>query len=195
MWPAPQKAPSPFRCAASPTLVPAKARIAHPVTIRHSPQRPTAKKPSACGAPIPHYPNPSSHHFVVLPPSARRIASGYERRTLAHRPPPHLTVREMEVVVLLCSAECLLEKEMPDRLGMSLSTFKTHKEHVFAKCHVNSRLQLMHKAVHWRWVVCACGAQGVQAAALPIPLPMDGPPTGYHGTHVGSTRAGTPSCP
>jgi len=69
---------------------------------------------------------------------------------------PHLTPREMEVLLLLCRADCLLEKEMLDVLHMSLSTFKTHKEHLFALLGVDSRQKLIAEAVRLGMALCYC---------------------------------------
>ena len=88
------------------------------------------------------------------------------------------------MLLLMCSPECLLEKQMPDRLGMSLSTFKTRKQDLFLKFKVHSRLELILKAVQWGLVVCYCGLHGIaptadaglpdEAPSLPDPeLPVD----------------------
>ena len=72
-------------------------------------------------------------------------------------PMPHLTGMEMKVMLLLCRDDCLLEKEMPEELGISMSTFKTHREHLYAKCKVHSREELIVKAIRWHLVPCYCG--------------------------------------
>jgi DNA-binding CsgD family transcriptional regulator len=74
-------------------------------------------------------------------------------------PVPHFTPKEFQVLRLMCDAECLLEKQMPEVLGMSLSTFKTHKERVYRKCQVPGRQQLVVKAIRWKLVECYCGGQ------------------------------------
>ena len=91
-------------------------------------------------------------------------------------PVPHFTPRELEVLQVMCSADCLLEKQMPDALGMSLSTFKTHKESIFKKCGVNSREQLIEKAMRWRLVPCFCGGplQHANIAGQPGDTPAAG---------------------
>lgn len=71
-------------------------------------------------------------------------------------PIPHVPPRELEVLRVMCHPECWLEKEVPKRMGVSLSTFKTHREKVFKKCKVCSRLQLIVKAVCWQLVDCFC---------------------------------------
>lgn len=43
---------------------------------------------------------------------------------------PRLTPMELKVLRLMCDHRCLLEKAMPEELGISLSTFKTHRERV-----------------------------------------------------------------
>ncbi len=69
---------------------------------------------------------------------------------------PHLGPREWDVLVLLCRADCLLEKMMPAELGISLSTFKTHKEKLYAKFGVDTRHKLIVKAVESGLVPCYC---------------------------------------
>jgi DNA-binding CsgD family transcriptional regulator len=77
---------------------------------------------------------------------------------------PRLTPMEMKVLRLMCDCRCLLEKAMPGELGISLSTFKTHREHLYAKLGVHDRLELMHCAVQLRLVPCFC-----QVASEPVP--------------------------
>lgn len=91
-------------------------------------------------------------------------------------PVPHLTYREMEVLLLMCQAECLLEKQIADRLVISLSTFKRHKEKVFWKCKVHGRLQLIVKAVRWKLVDCYCGGPHGQGGELLPPAASLGLP-------------------
>lgn len=69
---------------------------------------------------------------------------------------PRLTPMELKVLRLMCDSRCLLEKAMPEELGISLSTFKTHREHLYAKLGVHDRLELMHRAVRWGLVPCFC---------------------------------------
>ncbi len=71
---------------------------------------------------------------------------------------PRLTPMELKVLRIMCSPECLLEKEMPDQLGIALSTFKTHREHLYAKMGVHDRLNLMQRAVQLGLVPCFCSA-------------------------------------
>ena len=89
--------------------------------------------------------------------------------------PPYLTPREKEVLLLLCSAECLLEKEMPEALGKSLSTFKTHREKLYEKMCVDTRPKLIAQAVRLGMVPCYCqqlrdGLAGAQATAINEPV-------------------------
>ena len=72
---------------------------------------------------------------------------------------PRLTGRELDVLRLMCRSDCLLEKEMPVQLGMQLCTFKTHKESLYRKFGVHSRLQLLEKAMRLRVVGCHCCGQ------------------------------------
>ena len=65
----------------------------------------------------------------------------------------------MEVLQLMCHPACWLEKEMPDRLGMSLGTFKEHKERLFRKFKVNGRQGLVVVAIRLQLVRCYCHAR------------------------------------
>ncbi len=67
-----------------------------------------------------------------------------------------LTDRELDVVRIMCDPAFLLEKEMPDELGMSLSTFKTHREHVYETLRVRSRPQLWWVSVLSGLITCPC---------------------------------------
>ena len=94
-----------------------------------------------------------------------RFMAGTLPRALG--PLPRLTGRELDVLLLLCSPECLLEKQIWDRLKMSQSTFKTRREHLFLIFNVHSRLELISKAVQWGLVVCYCGGLGAHADDAP----------------------------
>ena len=91
----------------------------------------------------------------------------------------------MDVLLLMCSPECLLEKQMPDRLAMSLSTFKSHKEEVYRKCKVNKRLQLIMKAVQWGLVKCYCGGHASPGMQPPTEQLPDGAAAEDTGDQVG----------
>lgn len=78
---------------------------------------------------------------------------------------PHLTPRELQVLHLLCDIACWLEKEMPDLLGMTLSTFKSHKENLFRKFKVHNRQELLVQAVRLGLVPCYCQAGQERIAA------------------------------
>jgi len=69
----------------------------------------------------------------------------------------------LEVLRLMCRADCLLEKQMLGVLKMKLGTFKKHKESVYRKCRVNSREQLIEKAMRWKLVPCFCGGPHLHA--------------------------------
>ncbi|MBK9420961.1 MAG: helix-turn-helix transcriptional regulator [Flavobacteriales bacterium] len=76
---------------------------------------------------------------------------------------PHLTLRELEVLVLMCHPKCWVEKEMPDLLKMSLSSFKTHKESLFFKFKLNRRMELQFEAVRCGLVPCQCRGMAGEA--------------------------------
>lgn len=54
-----------------------------------------------------------------------------------------LTQREQEILALL--AKGLLYKQIVDRLGISMSTVRTHLQHIYDKLHVNSRTEAAAK--------------------------------------------------
>jgi DNA-binding NarL/FixJ family response regulator len=54
-----------------------------------------------------------------------------------------LSQREQEILALL--AKGLLYKEIVDRLGISMSTVRTHLQHIYEKLHVNSRTEAAAK--------------------------------------------------
>lgn len=85
---------------------------------------------------------PQNHHGM---PSLRKLEKA-----------PYLTPMENEVLLLLCSADCLLEKEMPEAMNKSLSTFKTHKEKLYDKMRVDTRQKLIAEAVRLGMVLCYC---------------------------------------
>ena len=64
---------------------------------------------------------------------AQRSASDVEK----------LTQREQEILALL--AKGLLYKEIVERLGISMSTVRTHLQHIYDKLHVNSRTEAAAK--------------------------------------------------
>ena len=70
---------------------------------------------------------------------------------------PFLTEREDQVLRLMCDERCLLEKVMPDLLGITYKTFHTHREHLYQKMGVHSRFELFMKAVRLGLIECtAC---------------------------------------
>lgn len=91
----------------------------------------------------------------------------------AHDPIPHVPPREMEVLQLMCDPACWLEKEMPEMLGMSMGTFKEHKERLFRKFKVNSRHGLLVAAIRLQMVRCYCQLRHPhrEAGAMPSAPP------------------------
>lgn len=77
-------------------------------------------------------------------------------------PVPELTPMQWKVLLVICRADCLLEKEMHDVLGISLSTFKTHKDDLCAKFKVKGCRRLIEKAMRLGMVPCYC-----QSASAP----------------------------
>jgi len=69
-----------------------------------------------------------------------------------HTPPPQnlLTDREMDVLHLLCEGN--MDKEIANRLCLSIRTVNGHLRHIYAKLGVHSRTEAMHAALEQGWI-------------------------------------------
>ncbi len=76
-----------------------------------------------------------------LAPAAAELAHAGAAAT--HRPEPRLSEREREVANL---AACgLADKEIARRLGIAITTVRTHLDHAFRKLGVDNRMKLVNK--------------------------------------------------
>ncbi|MBA5867736.1 MAG: response regulator [Nitrospira sp. CR1.3] len=67
------------------------------------------------------------------------VAAMDQAREPDHQPLAHLTEREREI--LSCAAAGQGNKEIADRLCVSLDTVKTHLHHIYQKLHVSGRIE------------------------------------------------------
>jgi len=70
---------------------------------------------------------------------ARRVVESFRRPTRASEPAVHLSVREEEVLILLSKGYS--NKEIADRLTLSVDTVGSHLKHIYEKMHVRSRAE------------------------------------------------------
>ena len=86
---------------------------------------------------------------VFLHPTvAKKLVTDYLSRTHAGEPPEHLhdlTAREREVLALI--GQGLSNKDIAERLVVSLSTVQTHCAHILEKLGLNNRTELIRYAI------------------------------------------------
>jgi len=80
----------------------------------------------------------------MSPYIARRVISFF-RKPLQQQPTELLTLREQEVLNLLAAG--LQYKQIADRMYLSLETVKTHLRNIYAKLHVQNKVEALNK---WR---------------------------------------------
>jgi DNA-binding NarL/FixJ family response regulator len=89
------------------------------------------------------------HGEVVLSPTLiKKLVIDYVGRTQAgegHAVPPNVTAREQEVLTLI--AEGYSNREIAERLGVSLSTVQTHYAHLIEKLNLRNRTELVKYAL------------------------------------------------
>lgn len=86
---------------------------------------------------------------AITPALAGLILEEFRRLSRSALPPEEaeavsLTLREREVLALI--AEGASDKEIAERLGISLYTVKSHVRNILAKLHVSSRYEAAHRA-------------------------------------------------
>ena len=74
---------------------------------------------------------------------ARRVVSHFHQIRQPSREEEKLSKRETEILELLC--EGLANKEIADRLDISVETVRVHLKHVYEKLHVRSRTEAAMK--------------------------------------------------
>jgi len=70
---------------------------------------------------------------------ARRVVESFRRPAKSREPAIHLSAREEEVLVLLSKGYS--NKEIADRLSLSVETVGSHLKHIYEKMHVRSRAE------------------------------------------------------
>lgn len=70
---------------------------------------------------------------------ARRVVESFRRPPRPTEPGVHLSVREEEVLILLSKGYS--NKEIADRLSLSVDTVGSHLKHIYEKMHVRSRAE------------------------------------------------------
>jgi DNA-binding NarL/FixJ family response regulator len=70
---------------------------------------------------------------------ARRVVESFRRPPKTRDPDIHLSVREEEVLILLSKGYS--NKEIADRLSLSVETVGSHLKHIYEKLHVRSRAE------------------------------------------------------
>lgn len=78
----------------------------------------------------------------MSPAIARKVVQSFEEKPL-NTGPDALTPREQEVLDLMCTG--LRDKEIADRLDVSITTIRTHLRHVYDKLHVQGRVEAVNK--------------------------------------------------
>jgi DNA-binding NarL/FixJ family response regulator len=70
---------------------------------------------------------------------ARRVIESFRKRARTRDDSMHLSAREEEVLVLLSRGYS--NKEIADRLELSVDTVRSHLKHIYEKMHVRSRTE------------------------------------------------------
>jgi DNA-binding NarL/FixJ family response regulator len=70
---------------------------------------------------------------------ARRVVESFRRPAKTQEPAVHLTTREEEVLILLTKGYS--NKEIAERLSLSVETIGSHLKHIYEKLHVRSRAE------------------------------------------------------
>lgn len=74
---------------------------------------------------------------------ARKVVSSFEERKAETSDYPGLTKKENEILKLL--SQGYSNKEIADRLFVSVNTIRTHVYHIYEKLHVNNRMEAVNK--------------------------------------------------
>jgi len=79
---------------------------------------------------------------------ARRVAEFFRRRTTSSNPVESLSPRETEVLELLSKG--YVNKEIADRLSLSVETIRSYLKNIYEKMHVHSRTEAVAKYITGR---------------------------------------------
>jgi DNA-binding NarL/FixJ family response regulator len=74
---------------------------------------------------------------------ARKVVHSFRETPLGSNPSVRLTAQEEKVLALLSKGYA--NKEIADKMGVSMSTVRTHLRHVYEKLHVRSRTEAVLK--------------------------------------------------
>lgn len=86
--------------------------------------------------------------MVFAPDVARRVQAHFQRE--AASPEVRLTARERDVLVAM--ADGLVQKEIADRLGISLATVSTYVQRLYDRLHVHTATGAVAKAIRERLI-------------------------------------------
>ena len=76
---------------------------------------------------------------------ARRVVESFRKKSPTLEPAVHLSAREEEVLVLLSRGYS--NKEIADKLELSVDTVRSHLKHIYEKMHVRSRTEAVARYV------------------------------------------------
>jgi DNA-binding NarL/FixJ family response regulator len=76
---------------------------------------------------------------------ARLVVESFRQRAKARDNSVHLTTREEEVLVLLTKGYS--NKEIADRMQLSVDTIRSHLKHIYEKMHVRSRAEAVARYI------------------------------------------------
>jgi DNA-binding NarL/FixJ family response regulator len=76
---------------------------------------------------------------------ARRVVESFRKSSSSRLQNVHLTAREEEILILLTNGYA--NKEIADRINISIDTVRTHLKHIYEKLHVRSRAEAVAKYI------------------------------------------------
>jgi len=74
---------------------------------------------------------------------ARKVVNSFCESTVYECSSPHLTNKENKIIELLSAGH--VNKEIADRLCISVNTVRTHITHIYEKLHVHNRMEAVNK--------------------------------------------------
>lgn len=79
---------------------------------------------------------------------ARRVVASFRQKAKSREPGVHLSAREEEILLLLTKGYA--NKEIADRLSLSVDTVRSHLKHIYEKMHVRSRTEAVARYMNAR---------------------------------------------